>query len=89
MGAIKAESDSNAARGGADTEADRGEKANLGFSLMEADPEAVEFNSELSTTEEPEGAEQYGTSLNSYSFQADHMSAKSGMKIANESRNRK
>ena len=80
MGAINAEKDSNAAKGGADKSADGGSAAMIGYTTETADPEAVEYNSQLSSTTEAPGAAQYGTSLNSYSFQSDTMSAKSGMK---------
>ena len=76
---ISSESDSNAARGGATDSADKG-IGEAGYTVVSADPEAVESNTDLSSTKEPEGAEQYGTSINSYKFQPGTVSAKKGLK---------
>jgi hypothetical protein len=76
---IKSEGDSNAARGGATDSPDKG-VGEAGYTVVSADPEAVESNSDLSITKDPDGAEQYGTSLNSYSYQPGKVSAKKGVK---------
>ncbi len=80
MGAINAEKESNAAKGGGDSAPEGGNAAEVGYTLETADPEAIESNTELSITKEPVGAEQYGTNIRSYSYQSPMTSAKTGMK---------
>lgn len=69
MSLVKAESDSMVSKPTANYKPEGGDPGKMGYSLIEATGEPATSNKEISSTKGAIGAENEGTSLDSYSYQ--------------------